>query len=178
MLDSIDYTMRVFGITLIMFLLFNCASTQLTKQWKNPEYPNFVPKNVLVIGVTPDLEVRKAFEFQFIRKLNARKVNALQSSVVFDKSFQNSKNTEVEIEAKLEKLMATGYDAILISVVKGIENNVSYSGKSSKLDYRLRKFIGYYLAYQDTFFNEQNYDRYDVFTIETSLYSFTEGSDI
>jgi hypothetical protein len=169
--------MKIFGLVLIMLLFSNCASTSLTKHWKNPDYPNFVPKNILVIGVTPDLEARKAFEFQLIRKLNARQVNALESSVVFEKSFQDSKKTETEIEAQLDKLMATGYDAILISLVKGVDKNVSYSGQSSKLDYRLRKFIGYYLAYQDAYFNQQYYDEYKVLTIETSLYSLKNDSD-
>ncbi|WP_178988336.1 hypothetical protein [Winogradskyella schleiferi] len=169
--------MRTFSLVWIGLLIFNCSSTSLTKRWTNPNYKSFVPKNILVIGVTPDLNVRKDFEFQFIKELNARQINALQSHVVFEKSFQNSKKTEAEIEAELNKLISTGYDAILISVVKGVENNVSYSGKSSKLDYRLRKFIGYYLANQDTYFNQTHFDRYNVYTIETSLYSLKNDSD-
>lgn len=169
--------MRTFGLVLVVLLFFNCSSTSLTKRWTNPSYPNFVPKNILVIGVTPDIEVRKAFEFKLIRELNAREVNALQSHVVFERSFQDSKKTEAEIEAQLDKLLDAGYDAILISVVKGVENNESYSGKSSKLDYRLRKFIGYYLAYQDAYFNQEYYDRYNVYTIETLLYSLKSDSD-
>jgi len=53
--------MRVFIPILLIPLLFNCASTSLTKRWINPEYPTFVPKNILVISVTPDTEARKAF---------------------------------------------------------------------------------------------------------------------
>lgn len=168
--------MKIVGLALVMLLLSNCASTSLTKNWNNPDYPSFSPKNILVIGVTPDLEARKAFEFQLIRALNARKVNALQSHVVFEKSFQDSKKTEAEIEAQIDQLVNAGYDAILISVVKAIEKNVSFSGKSSKLDYRLRKFIGYYLAYQEAYLNQQYYDKYNVFTIETSLYSLKKES--
>ncbi|NEV94960.1 hypothetical protein G3567_12505 [Psychroflexus sp. YR1-1] len=170
--------MRVFIPILLIPLFFNCVSTSLIKSCKNPEYPTFVPKNILVIGVTPDTETRKAFEFRTIKELNTRSVNALQSHVVFEKSFQDSKKTELEIEAQIDKLIEVGYDAILISVVKGIENNISYSGKSSKLDYRLRKFIGYFLAYQDAYFKQNFYDRYNVYTIETSLYSLKNDSDI
>ena len=163
--------MRIFSLVLLALLFFNCSSTSLTKHWTNPNYTTFVPKNILVIGVTPDLNVRKTFEFQLMRELNARQVKAKQSHVVFEKSFQDWKKTEAEIEAQLEKLVFAGYDAIHISVVKGVENNVSYSGKSYALDYRLRKFIGYYLAYQDAYFKQEYYDSYDVSTIETSLYS-------
>lgn len=169
--------MKVLVPALLILLLFNCSSTSYTKRWKNPNYKNFVPKNILVIGVTPDIEARKAFEFRIIKELNARRVNALQSHVVFEKSFQDSRKTKSEIESQLDKLIAAGYDAILISVVKGVENNVSYSGKSSKLDYQLRKFIGYYLAYQDAYFNQNYYHRYNVYTIETSLYSLKNDSN-
>ena len=169
--------MRTFSLVLLALLFFNCSSTSLTKHWINPNYTTFIPKNILVIGVTPDLNVRKIFEFQLIRELNARQVNALQSHVVFEESFQDSKKTEAEIEAQLNKLISAGYDAILISVVKAVENNVSYSGKSYTLDYRLRKFIGYYLAYQDAYFNQEYYDSYNVYTIETSLYSLKKDSN-
>lgn len=169
--------MRTFSLVLLALLFFNCSSTSLTKHWTNPNYTTFIPKNILVIGVTPDLNTRKAFEFQLIRELNARQVNALQSHVVFEESFQDSKKTEAEIEEQLNKLISAGYDAILISFVKGVENNVSYSGKSYVLDYRLRKFIGYYLAYQDAYFNQEYYDSYNVYTIETSLYSLKNDSN-
>jgi len=169
--------MKVFVPTIVILLFFNCSSTSLTKRWKNPDYPTFVPTNILVIGVTPDLEIRKSFEYQLIKELNARQVNALQSHVVFEQSFKDSKKTEAQIEAQLDKLVNAGYDAILISVVTGVENNVSYSRKSSKLDYRLRKFIGYYLAYQDVYFNQDYYNRYNVYTIETSLYSLKNDSN-
>jgi len=169
--------MRTFSLVLLALLFFNCSSTSLTKHWINPNYTTFIPKNILVIGVTPDLNVRKIFEFQLIRELNARQVNAVQSHVVFEESFQDSKKTEAEIEAQLNKLISAGYDAILISVVKAVENNVSYSGKSYTLDYRLRKFIGYYLAYQDAYFNQEYYDSYNVYTIETSLYSLKKDSN-
>jgi hypothetical protein len=111
--------MRTFSLVLLALLFFNCSSTSLTtstsltKHWTNPNYTTFIPKNILVIGVTPDLNVRKIFEFQLIRELNARQVNALQSHVVFEESFQDSKKTEVEIEAQLNKLISAGYDAIL-----------------------------------------------------------------
>jgi hypothetical protein len=164
-------------LVLIAFLFFNCSSTVLKKSWKNPDYATFVPKNILVIGVTPNTDARKDFEFQLVKELNALHVNALQSHVVFETSFQDSKKTKSEIEAQLNKLVTAGYDAILISVVKGVENNKSYSGKSSKLDYRLRKFIGYYFTYQDAYFNPQYFDAYNVFTIETSLYSLHISSN-
>ncbi|MFD2724689.1 hypothetical protein [Hyunsoonleella rubra] len=162
-------------VSILMFL--SCSSTKLIKSWKNPDYSTFNPKKILVVGVTPNYEARKAYEFRLMTELNARKINALQSAVVFEKSFQDSKQTEKDIEAEVDKLRSNGYDTIIISLVKGVDNNQSYSSNSPKTDYYLRKFIGYYLLYQEAYFNQDYYSRYDVFNIETSVYDLKRRSD-
>lgn len=165
-------------ITLVLVLMaLSCSSTKLTKSWKNPDYYTFNPKKVLVVGVTPNYEARKAYEFQLITELNARKINALQSAVVFEKSFQDSKQTEKDIEAEIDRLLLNGYDTVLVSLVKGVDSKESYASDSPKTDYHLRKFIGYYLLYQDDYFNQDYYSRYKVFKIETSVYNLKKESD-
>jgi len=74
----------------------------------------------LVVGVTPDFEARSNFEFVLARALNARNINAIQSTVVFEKLFQDATKTEEEIEAQINQLLTVGYDTVLISSVKGI----------------------------------------------------------
>ena len=165
-------------ITLVLVLMaLSCPSIKLTDSWKNPDYYIFNPKKVLVVGVTPNYEVRKAYEFHLITELNARKINALQSAVVFQKSFQDSKQTEKDIEAEINRLLLNGYDTVLVSLVKGIDSKESYASDSPKTDYHLRKFIGYYLLYQDAYFDQDYYSRYKVFNIETSVYNLKKESD-
>ena len=137
----------------------------------------FNPKNILVIGVTPNIEARKDFEFKLVNELNNRKINALRSATVFERSFQDAKQTELDIEAQVDKLLSKGYDAVLVSLVKGREENKSYAGKSVKTDYFLRKFTGYYFVFQDAYFNQDYYKSYKVFHIETSLYSLKRDSE-
>jgi hypothetical protein len=169
--------MKVFKVLLMATIISACSSTKLADSWKNPDYKVFNPKNILIVGVTPNLEVRKAFEFQLKNELNSRQINALQSTVVFEKSFQDSEQTESEIRVQVNKLLNAGYDTILVSTIKGVDYKESYSGESSKLDHRLRKFIGYYLVYQDAYFNQEYYNSYKVFHIETSLYNLKKDSD-
>ncbi|TGV04324.1 hypothetical protein [Flavivirga rizhaonensis] len=167
---------KIISLVLILMML-SCSSTKLIKSWKNPDYYRFNPKKILVVGATPNYEARKAYEFQLITELNARKINALQSAVVFEKSFQDSKQTEKDIEVEIDKLLLNGYDTVLVSLVKGIDDNQSYASDSPKTDYHLRKFIGYYLLYQDAYFNQDYYNRYKVFNIETSIYNLKKESD-
>jgi hypothetical protein len=169
--------MKYTPIIILLLFLSSCAPTNLTKSWRSPEHALFHPKNVLVIGVTPDLETRTAFELEIKNELNARKINALQSTIVFEKAFQDSHQTETEIEQQVSKLVASGYDTVLITTIKGVEDQQSYSGKSSKVDYRLRRFVGYYLAYQEAYFNQDYYKTYKVFHIETLIYNLQKTSE-
>lgn len=166
------------GILVLLLLLLSCSSTRLIKSWKNPKFENFKPEKILVIGVTPDYEARKAFEFQIITELNARKINALQSAVVFESSFQNSELTEKDIENQVNELLSNGYETILVSLVKAVNDNQSYGSSASKTDYHLQRSIVYFLAYQVDFFNQDYYDSYQVFNIEASLYSLKKDSNI
>lgn len=161
---------------LLVLIVTSCASTRLIKSWKNPDYQNFKPKNVLIIGVTPNIDARSAFELELKNELNARKISALQSTKVFKTSFQDSKQTELEIEKQVDLLLSKGYDAILVSLVKGLDNEESYASESAKTDYHMRRFAPYYFFYQEAYFNQDYYNRYIVFHIETSLYSLKSSS--
>jgi hypothetical protein len=169
--------MRNLGILLLTLILFSCSSSKISKSWRNPEYDSFNPKNILVIGVTPNLEARTAFELQIKNELNARKINALQSTIVFEKAFQNSEQSELEIQRQIDKILSAGYDAILISAVKGVDTNIMYSGSSPNSDYRMRKFIIYYLIYQEAYFRQDYYKQYKVFHIETNMFDLKKDSE-
>ena len=53
--------------------------------------------------------------------------------------------TEAEMEEQIELLRSKGYNTILVTLVRGVDENTSYSGESVRLDYHLRQFIGYSL---------------------------------
>lgn len=161
----------------LIFPITSCSSTKLIDSWKNPDYRLFEPKKILVIGVTPNYEARSAFEFQLIKELNNRKIKALQSAVVFETSFKDSEQTEKDIEVQVGKLLSKNFDTVLVSLVKGVDENQSYGSESSKTDYHLRRFAIYYLAYQEAYFNQDYYSRYKVFNIETSVYNLKKNSN-
>ncbi|WP_339624721.1 hypothetical protein [uncultured Winogradskyella sp.] len=163
--------MKIGYVLLLVFCITSCSSVKLNERWRNPKTKDFKPKNILIIGVNQDFNARKTFEFKLKNELNKRGINALQSHVVFREMFQATDQTEQEVKQQELKLIEAGYDCILIALVKGIDENQSYSGGSAKVDYSLRKFIGYYLAYRDNYL-EQNYQKkYKVVTVETLLYS-------
>ena len=163
-------------VCISLMVLSSCSSTKLVKQWKHQDYQSFKPKNVLVIGVTPNKQSRKTYEEKLTSELHKREINALQSAIVFESSFKDSKQTEAEIEAQVEKLIVNGYDAILVSLVKGVKERKSLNS-NTKADYKLRKFIDFYKASQLTYFDDSNYKEYKVFEIETSIYSINNNKE-
>lgn len=158
-------------------MVVGCAAIKQEESWKNPDFTEFNPKNVLVVGVTPDLEARSNFEFSLVRELNARNINAIQSSVVFEKMFQDDSDTESEIETQISKLLTEGYETVLVSAIKGIKENESRSGASPRFDYGLQKFLGGYLASRDDYFSQDDYKKYQVFYVETSIYNLQKDSE-
>ena len=164
-------------VLVFVFITSSCSSIKLIDSWKNPDYALYKPKKILVIGVTPNYEARQAFEFQLMTKLNARNIKALQSAVVFETSFKDSRQTEKEIEAQVDTLLSKDYDTVLVSLVKGVDNKESYGSESSKTDYQLRRFVLYYLVYQEAYYNQNYYNKYKVYNIETSIYNLTKEGD-
>jgi len=164
-------------VLVFILLLPSCSSTRLINSWKNPDYKVFKPQKILVVGVTPNYEARKAFEFQLITHLNARKIKAVQSAVVFETAFTDSEQTAQDIEAQVDVLLSKEYDTVLVSLVKSVSDHDAYGSESSKTDYHLRRFALYYLAYQKAYFKQEHSSRYKVFNIETSLYNLNKASD-
>ena len=56
-----------------------CSSTKLVNQWENPQYVPARFDRILVIGVTRQPGIRRAFEDEFVTRLNAQNVDAVPS---------------------------------------------------------------------------------------------------
>jgi len=169
--------MKIIIKIVLIFCFVGCATIKLNESWKNPSLNDFNPKNILVVGVTPDFEARSNFEFQVTKALNDRNINAIQSAVVFEKLFQDATQTEAEMEAQVSKLLSVGYDTVLVSTVKGVEENELRSGASPKLDHNLQKFLGAFFTSQEEYFDQDHYKSYKVFCVETHIYKLKKGSE-
>lgn len=164
--------MKKLVIILGLFLLFNCSSTRFVDSWKNNEIESFIPKKMLVIGMTDNLTARSIFEEDLTAAFIKRNIYAKESSTVFDNGFTSSKKTEEEIDKMVKKLGKEGFDAIIITAVKGIEERESYLYDGYyKLGTRWAKFGPYYYRFQDIYYSPDYYEAYKVYHIETSIYN-------
>ena len=169
--------MKSLWCLLTMILLLNCSSTKLVDSWVDEESVHFTPKKVLVVGITDDLTARKIFEGQLTSALQSRNVHAVQSFEVFETTFISIKQTEDNIQKEVERLAKDGFDAILISAVKGVNQKTVYSADTYRTDHYWRRFGRYYYLYQDVYFDPGYYEKYNIYNIEASLFDLKNNED-
>lgn len=160
-----------------MALFISCSSAKVTDSWLNDDYKDYQPKKILIVGLTDNLSGRTLFEEQLKTELSKRGIEAIESYKVFKPTFTSSKQTEEAIEKEIMTLSKDGYDAVLISAVKGIDENVSYSGDDFRTRYYWRRFGRYYYLAQDIYLIEGYYTKYKIYHIEATLYDLENNND-
>jgi len=162
---------------LLILSVMSCSTTRFSDSWINPEYVNYQPSKVLILGITPDLTARKLYEEKLSSVLEKRGIDASESLEVFKPSFTDLKQSEIEIDAQIVSLSKEDFDAIIISTVKGYDEMVFYNNDMFRGDYNLRRFEPYYYNYQDVYFNNRIYEEYKVYHIEILLYDLTRNTE-
>lgn len=162
---------------LMGMLLCSCGTMRVVDSWKNNDAATFNLQKILVIGVTDNLTARKIFESKLKSEFQNRNIQAVESTAIFDTSFTNTKQTEAEIQTMISGISEKGFDSVIISVVKGVDNRRNYSQGYYTVGYNWRRFGRYYYKYQDIYYTPGYYSKYSVYHIETSLYNINEKSD-
>lgn len=167
-------------ILLNILMLVSCSSTQFIDSWKNEEIIEFQPKKTLVIGLTQNLTARKIFEENLKKELMKKGLLAVESLSILESSFINSEKSEAEIDMMIEGLSEKGFDAIIVTALKGVDEKKNYYPDYYTTSYRWTRFGKYYYRYQDIYYNPGYYNEYKVFHVETSLYKLqpTEGKSL
>jgi len=166
----------IFILAIIIFT--GCSSIKIVDSWRSKEYTDFKPKKVLIVGITENLTARKIFEEQLKEKLKQNGVDAAESYDLFALKFTTEKQTEENIKEEVEKITKNGFDAILISAVKGVDEEVMYNTNYyNNYYYRRHPFRRYYYLHQDVYFDGGYYNKYKIYHVETSLYKLKENND-
>lgn len=169
--------MKPFLYFMAIVMLSSCSSARMIDVWVNKEYTNPQFKKVLIVGLTDNLVARKMFEEQLKAEFITRGIVAEESYNIFENKFTSSSQTEADIEKEVNRISNKGFDVILVSAVKGIDEKISYSGNNYRRDYYWRQFGRYYYLYQDIYFIEGYYTKYKVYHVEASLYNLKEDND-
>ena len=167
--------MKRFLIIVALIVIAGCSSTRFLVSWKNPEITSFNPTKVLVIGISDNLTARKIFEQDFKNALVSRNINAIESNTILNEAFTSSKKSEEDIDEMIRKISKDGFDAVIITAIKGVEKQKSYYDNYPMVGYSLSRFGGYYYWYQDIFYTPKYYETYNVYHLETSIYNLNSS---
>lgn len=157
---------------LLFVLLLNsgCSSANLKGSWVNTDYKEYTPKKVLVMGITKNLTARKIFEEELSKELSLRGIVSGKGYDIFPLSFTGSQQSEVQIQREIDTILGLGYDSVLITAVKGVDEKVTYDRNYGATYYHHGRFRRYYYVYQDIYYTPYYYEKYKVYHIESSLF--------
>lgn len=161
----------------LFFLIIACSSTKFIDSWRNKEVQEFKPNKLLIIGMTDNLTARKYFEEELSEAFIKRGINAQQSINVFNGTFTNGKKSELEIDEMIANLSKEGFDAVIITAIKGVEEKENVLDNYRYVNYRWAKLGRYYYKFQDIYYTPNYYETYKVYHIETSVYNINSDED-
>jgi hypothetical protein len=104
-------------VSLVLMLLGSCASTSMVSSKKNPAYSGPPLKRLMVIGVSADARVRRAFEDEFVVKLKAAGVEAQPSYPVLPEI------NPVDPAQLRKAVQAAGVDGVLAARLVKVERD-------------------------------------------------------
>ncbi|PKV50638.1 hypothetical protein ATE84_2701 [Aquimarina sp. MAR_2010_214] len=109
----------------IIFGLFEDIYAQTTlphhTKEKYEKTKTFNPKKIAIIGMTDNLEARKAFESKMEERLISYHIDAYQSISISSVVFTKIEKAEEELNELIEIITKRGYDSFMITAVTGVE---------------------------------------------------------
>ncbi|WP_422090142.1 hypothetical protein [Tenacibaculum ovolyticum] len=167
-----------YTLLLTLVVIFNsCTTTQLVQQWKNPEIDTLTISKVLIIGMTPNIEVRDQFEKLLKKEFELRGVDAVVSLDIFEPDFTTEKKTKKELKVIENILTANFFDAVLFTKVIGIEDKEVFLEEYKEKKYLDVKFKEDYYNHQDILEDSRYYKKYKIYNAESSLYCICPTKD-
>ncbi|WP_310993073.1 hypothetical protein [Aequorivita marina] len=160
---------KLLALLISPIFFFSCSSTKLVDEYINTENPNFHPKKVLVIGLTPDGGLQRQFEFSLVNALKAENVNAVKSVDYFEAHVATIDQAEGNLANLENELLKTGFDAVIFSKVIGQEHKVTLAQSYRNLSKSFQTFSDYYNE-NKIISGKENTEDYPVYNTETSLY--------
>lgn len=161
----------------VILLLSSCSSIQMVSNWKDPDTVLFHAYKVLVVGMTENEVVRNDFENKLTKEFEKRNIESIKSLDLFDVQFTSSKQSEEQLSEVEQQLLDKDFDAILFTKVIGSEDKKTLRSQLSNFERYTGNFRDDYLENQGIYYDEDFYEVFTVFHVETALYCICEGKE-
>jgi len=157
---------------LIAFLLFataigNASSTKLKMSWKNPTYSGQRFTNILVIGMSNNLETRADFEVALANSITSHGITAIAGTDIL----LRPKAGPLDLTYLREQIAAYKIDAVIVSRLVKVKTNITYiPGQPYFLPY-YSSFYDYYGAVYPVVYSPDYLVEERTAQVETNFYA-------
>ena len=115
---------RVFSIIILAALLISCSGIKVVDSWKGDDIGDLAGSKILVIARTDDMVNRQRFEQEIAERLRSGGVDATESYKKFPAMKHNQKQTEEEINQKVQIIRNEGFRGVVLTVLKDMSKEI------------------------------------------------------
>jgi len=156
-----------FLMALTSFSVLGCASTRLVNTWQDTKYSGPPLTQVMVIDVSTQAGIRRTFEDQFVRLLEAKGVRAIASYTLIPE------DGEVPRERLAEAVKESGVKGVLVTRLVNVQTQVYVAPNDGPPYYG---FYGYYSWAWGGLYDAPAIYGYNVVVAETNLFDATKDT--
>lgn len=155
-------------------MLWACStSTQLTGTWKADPAASYQFKNIAIIGIANNADVRKSVEDALETDLDSKGFNTTGALMFLP---PNATKENISREIVIDFIKANKFDAVItVGLVKKEENSEYVPGQYYYTPYYNAPFYDYYGIYGGYSYSPGYYVESTSYLLQTNLYSFPEG---
>ncbi|MBC2710303.1 MAG: hypothetical protein HGJ94_04680 [Desulfosarcina sp.] len=154
----------VWYLVLLAAVVAACTTAKPIAEWRNQDYTGGPFDNILIVGVSDQVTVRRAFENTFLDRLQEEKIKATPSFAIIP---GETRPTEENIKAVIKDIK---FDSVLITHLVGVEEKEVYHPSTYYTAPYYRGFYGYYGHVGSYVYEPEYYSRHKLVKLETNLY--------
>lgn len=163
--------MKVSLILGLLCLVAGCSTTKSLGIWKDPNIKGKQYKNIIVIGVADRDGIRRVFEDEFVKQLQAHDIKAIVSYTMFSLNKINKETIKAQMKKK-------GIDAVIVTRMVDKTTEQKYYPPTMNYAGPPRAYYGGWYNYAYTgyaYYSSPGYNKtYDVVKLECNVYDFAE----
>ena len=132
---------------LVTIIFVSCGtSVKVADQWKNENFMALKSEKIVVIHKTANEVNKKRFEMDLVKALQGMGIDAVEMHKAFPGVVYSDKRTEAETKALEEKVLAAGYNGVIITLLKDKDQQIqtTSSGGYYSGSYYPSHYGGYY----------------------------------
>lgn len=166
-------TLNYFKLAVYAVILISCASSKVTATWQANPGQSYHFKNIAIIGIANNPDIRKSIEDALETTLDSKGFNTTGALMFLP---PNASKGTISKEIVLAILKDNNFDAVItIGLVKKESDTTYVPGQYYYVPSYNAPFNDYYGQMANVYYTGGYYDESTTYLLQTNLYNFPEG---